>query len=84
MKNVLIVLLMAVAYLATFILGACSGAIHPKCYAYIHCKAACEQSVGKVKGVTSLRRFCFFGLPKKAYLCSLNCYLSLWALPSVC
>ncbi len=35
MKNVLIVLLMAVAYLATFILGACSGAIHPACYAYI-------------------------------------------------
>lgn len=34
MKNVLIVLLMAVAYLATFILGACSGAIHPACYAY--------------------------------------------------
>ena len=21
-----------------------------------------------------LRRFCFFGLPKKAYLCGLNCY----------
>ncbi len=35
MKNVLIVLLMAVAYFATFILGACSGAIHPACYAYI-------------------------------------------------
>lgn len=26
---------MAVAYLAIFILGACSGAIHPACYAYI-------------------------------------------------
>jgi hypothetical protein len=26
---------MAVAYFATFILGACSGAIHPACYAYI-------------------------------------------------
>ena len=26
---------MAVAYLATFILGAASGAIHPACYAYI-------------------------------------------------
>ena len=26
---------MAVAYLATFILGAASGAIHPVCYAYI-------------------------------------------------
>ena len=25
---------MAVAYLAIFILGACSGAIHPACYAY--------------------------------------------------
>ena len=29
------VLLMAVAYLATFILGATSGIIHPACYAYI-------------------------------------------------
>ena len=35
MKTILKVLLMAVAYLATFILGACSGAIHPACYAYI-------------------------------------------------
>jgi hypothetical protein len=34
-KKVAIVLLMAVAYLATFILGASSGAIHPACYAYI-------------------------------------------------
>ncbi len=33
-KKVAIVLLMAVAYLATFILGAASGAIHPACYAY--------------------------------------------------
>lgn len=29
------VLLMAVAYLAMFIMGAASGAIHPACYAYI-------------------------------------------------
>ena len=35
MKPVFKVLLMAVAYLATFILGACTGAIHPACYAYI-------------------------------------------------
>ena len=35
MKTVLKVLLMAVAYLATFILGATSGIIHPACYAYI-------------------------------------------------
>ena len=35
MKTVFKVLLMAVAYLAIFILGACSGAIHPACYAYI-------------------------------------------------
>ena len=35
MKSVFKVLLMAVAYLAIFILGACSGAIHPACYAYI-------------------------------------------------
>lgn len=33
-KKVAIVLLMAVAYLATFILGGASGAIHPACYAY--------------------------------------------------
>ena len=35
MKTVLKVLLMAIAYLALFILGAASGAIHPMCYAYI-------------------------------------------------
>ena len=35
MKTVLKVFLMAVAYLALFILGAASGAIHPMCYAYI-------------------------------------------------
>ena len=29
------VLLMAIAYLAMFIMGAASGAIHPACYAYI-------------------------------------------------
>lgn len=34
-KKLAIVLLMAVAYLATFILGAASGAIHPACYAYV-------------------------------------------------
>ena len=33
-KKVAVVLLMAVAYLATFILGASSGIIHPACYAY--------------------------------------------------
>ena len=35
MKPVFKVLLMAIAYLATFILGAASGAIHPACYAYV-------------------------------------------------
>jgi len=35
MKQAFKVILMAVAYLATFILGAASGAIHPACYAYI-------------------------------------------------
>lgn len=35
LKKVAIVILMAVAYLATFILGASSGAIHPACYAYV-------------------------------------------------
>lgn len=34
MKPVFKVLLMEIAYLATFILGAASGAIHPACYAY--------------------------------------------------
>ena len=35
MKPAFKVILMAAAYLATFILGASSGAIHPACYAYI-------------------------------------------------
>ena len=35
MKSAFKIILMAVAYLATFILGAASGAIHPACYAYI-------------------------------------------------
>ena len=35
MKKTIVILLMAVAYLAIFILGAASGAIHPACYAYI-------------------------------------------------
>jgi hypothetical protein len=35
MKPVLKIILLAVAYLVTFILGATSGAIHPACYAYI-------------------------------------------------
>ncbi len=35
LKKVAIIILMAVAYLATFILGAASGAIHPACYAYV-------------------------------------------------
>lgn len=34
MKPVFKIILMAVAYLATFILGASSGIIHPACYAY--------------------------------------------------
>ena len=34
MKKTVILLFMAIAYLATFILGAASGAIHPACYAY--------------------------------------------------
>lgn len=35
MKTVFRILLMAIAYLATFILGASSGIIHPACYVYI-------------------------------------------------
>ena len=35
MKPIFKVILMAIAYLATFILGATSGIIHPACYAYV-------------------------------------------------
>ena len=35
MKPIIKVVLMAIAYFATFILGATSGLIHPACYAYI-------------------------------------------------
>lgn len=35
MKKVLAIIIMAVAYLAIFILGSSSGLIHPACYAYI-------------------------------------------------
>ncbi|MBR3412785.1 MAG: MptD family putative ECF transporter S component [Bacteroidales bacterium] len=35
MKTAIRVTLIAIAYLAIFILGAASGAIHPACYAYI-------------------------------------------------
>ena len=35
MKPVVKIILLAIAYLATFILGASSGIIHPACYAYI-------------------------------------------------
>lgn len=35
MKPAFKIILMAIAYLLTFILGAASGAIHPVCYAYI-------------------------------------------------
>ncbi len=35
MKTTIKIILMALAYLATFILGATSGIIHPACYAYV-------------------------------------------------
>ncbi len=35
MKTAIKIILMAIAYLATFILGATSGIIHPACYAYV-------------------------------------------------
>ena len=35
MKTAIRVTLMAIAYLALFLIGAASGAIHPACYAYI-------------------------------------------------
>ena len=35
MKPIFKVILMAIAYFATFILGATSGIIHPACYAYV-------------------------------------------------
>jgi len=34
MKTIIKILLLAIAYLATFILGASTGIIHPACYAY--------------------------------------------------
>lgn len=49
-----------------------------------HCKATCEQSVGKVKGVTSLRRFYFVRIIEKSLpLQSKLLLLPLWAPPSV-
>ena len=35
MKPAFKILLLAIAYLLTFILGATSGIIHPACYAYV-------------------------------------------------
>ena len=35
MKPVFKVILMAIAFLVTFILGSCTGLIHPACYAYV-------------------------------------------------
>lgn len=35
MKTFFHVFLMAIAYLVTFILGSCTGLIHPACYAYV-------------------------------------------------
>jgi hypothetical protein len=35
MKTFFQVLLMAIAYLITFVLGSCTGLIHPACYAYV-------------------------------------------------
>ena len=35
MKPVFKVLLMAIAYLATFVIGSLTGLIHPMCYAYV-------------------------------------------------
>ncbi len=35
MKKVLSLILMGLAYLATFVLGSCTGLIHPACYAYV-------------------------------------------------
>lgn len=50
---------MAVAYLATFILGAASGAIHPTCYAYVGAVlpllTALAEIIRKVKVYDTLR-----------------------------
>ena len=35
MKKTFKILLMAIAYLVCFLLGSCSGLIHPMCYAYV-------------------------------------------------
>lgn len=46
MNNVLKLLLMVIAYLAIFILGATTGIIHPMCYAYIGARR-CLQAMTK-------------------------------------
>ena len=35
MKPILKIILLAAAYLLTYILGSCTGLIHPACYAYV-------------------------------------------------
>ena len=35
MKPILKLVLLAVAYLLTYVLGSCTGLIHPACYAYV-------------------------------------------------
>lgn len=56
-KKMAVILLMAVAYLATFILGACSGAIHPACYAYIGALLPLVTAFIYLYTCTRIRRF---------------------------
>ena len=57
MKSVFKLLLMAVAYLAIFILGAASGAIHPACYAYIGALLPLLSAFVYLKTATTIRSF---------------------------
>ena len=57
MKTVFKLLLMAVAYLAIFILGACSGAIHPACYAYVGALLPFISAFIYLRTATLLRKF---------------------------
>ena len=57
MKTAFKVILMAVAYLAMFIMGAASGAIHPACYAYIGALLPFISSFIYLRTTTLLRGF---------------------------
>ena len=57
MKTVFKLILMAIAYLAIFILGAASGAIHPACYAYIGALLPLLSAFVSLTTATTIRSF---------------------------